>query len=50
MFELKKKEWKELVANCDKLPATVKCNPTMPLPNDNLLKFSTPPTGTWANI
>jgi len=30
MFELKKEEWKELVANCDKLPATVKHNPTMP--------------------
>jgi hypothetical protein len=30
MFELIKEEWKELVANCDKLPATVKYNPTMP--------------------
>ena len=30
MFELKKEEWKELVANCDKLPATVKHSPTMP--------------------
>jgi hypothetical protein len=26
MLELKKEEWKQLVANCDKLPATVKHN------------------------
>lgn len=30
MFELLSEEWKELVANCDKLPATVKHNPKMP--------------------
>jgi len=30
MFELTSEEWKELVANCDKLPATVKFNPKMP--------------------
>ena len=30
MFELVNEEWKELVANCDKLPATVKYNPKMP--------------------
>lgn len=30
MFELHSDEWKELVANCDKLPATVKHNPKMP--------------------
>jgi hypothetical protein len=30
MFELISEEWKELVAICDKLPATVKHNPKMP--------------------
>jgi len=30
MFELTRKEWKELITNCDKLPDTVKFSPTVP--------------------
>jgi hypothetical protein len=30
MFELAKQEWKELITNCDKLPDTVKFNPSTP--------------------
>jgi len=30
MFELISEEWKELVANCDKLPTTVRFNPKRP--------------------
>ena len=30
MFELSKKEWSELITNCDKLPENSKHNPTTP--------------------
>lgn len=30
MFQLTKDEWKELVANCDKLPESIKHNPSTP--------------------
>lgn len=30
MFQLTKKEWEELITNCDKLPATAKFSPSKP--------------------
>ena len=30
MFHLNKKEWKELITNCDKLPEGVKYSPALP--------------------